>query len=82
MIRAGLHQGMKEANRKRTHLYEMFLNKIKESPSLFIKLWTIPPLMFHISKWLFNSYVPALSFVVGCIFMLVLEAFLLFRVFD
>ena len=60
----------------------MFINKIKESPLLFMKLWTIPPFLFHVSYKLFDSYTPAFSFFFGCVFMLALEAFLLFRVFD
>lgn len=60
----------------------MFLNKIKDSPGLFFKLWIIPPLLLQISYTLFNSYVPAFSFAFGCVFMLALEAFLLFKVFD
>lgn len=73
---------MHEATRNKKHLYEMFLNKIKESPKLFIILWTIPPFLFDISKRIFGSYVPVLSFLTGCLFMIAMQVYILFKILD
>ena len=82
MMEAGLQDGIDNAKRKSKHLKDLIMNKINESPAIFMTLWTIPPGLMHLSWVCFESYTPLLCFVAGCIFMIFLETFILVKVFD
>lgn len=82
VIRQGISAGIRDARKKRHELFDLVFQKIKDSPLLFIQLWCIPPLLFHLSKLMFNSVTPVLFFLMGCAFMVLMETFLIIKVFD